>query len=87
MGSISEGKGEIRAAEDIREIEPMRKSDYVFGATRRKFDGKNYFRCQQGYPRKQEAKTAAAKLRKIGYKARVVYEDGFWRIYVGTWGR
>jgi len=47
---------------------------------RRKFNGQYYNRTRAEYTKK-EATDKAKGMRSVGYKARVVFEDGYYRLY------
>ena len=51
---------------------------------RRKFNGILYTRATQGWPRKADADAAAKKMRGIGFLVRVLFEDGFYRLYINA---
>lgn len=48
---------------------------------KRRIAGRLYTRATQGWPDKKDALRAAKNMRNIGYKARVTFEDGYYRIY------
>ena len=54
---------------------------YSRGNPKKKIGGKLYTRASQGWPNKNDAMKSAKSMRSIGYKARVVLEDGYYRIY------
>ena len=51
------------------------------GNPKKKIGGKIYTRATQGWGSKADALRAAKNQRKIGYKARDTFEDGYWSIY------
>jgi len=51
------------------------------GNPKKRIGGKVYTRATQGWPIKRDAMRAAKNMRDIGYKSRVVFEDGYYRIY------
>ena len=52
-----------------------------WGNLKKRIGGKVYTRVEQGWPHKSDALRAAKGMRNIGYKARVTFEDGYYRIY------
>lgn len=52
------------------------------GNPKRRFGGKMYHRLTQGWPDKTSALRSAKNMRNIGYKARVVFEGRFYRVYL-----
>lgn len=49
---------------------------------KKRIGGKIYTRATQVWRDKASAKRAAKGMRKIGYKARVTFEDGYYCVYL-----